>query len=107
MPSSLQIGNECISCGACLPECPTNAIYENGSNWSMGGKNYGENDAAPSGASGFYSIEHYYIVPDKCTECYGYYDEPQCKAVCPVDCIVIDPNHVESKEDLVKKKNNL
>jgi ferredoxin len=47
------------------------------------------------------------IVPDKCTECVGFHDEPQCAAVCPVDCCVPDPNHVESKEELLAKKEKL
>jgi len=50
------------------------------------------------------SDEFYYIVPDKCTECKGFHDEPQCASVCPVDCCVPDENHVESEESLLKKK---
>ena len=46
----------------------------------------------------------YYIVSDKCTECVGFHDEPQCAAVCPVDCCVDDPGHRESEEDLLAKK---
>jgi ferredoxin len=33
------------------------------------------------------SDEVYYIV-GKCTECKGFHDEPQCAAVCPVDCCI-------------------
>ncbi len=104
---AIMITDECINCGACEPECPNNAIYEGGSEWELGGKTYGPDDPAPSGATGFYSDEFYYIVPDKCTECVGFYDEPQCAAVCPVDCCVPDPNHVEDKETLMKKKEML
>lgn len=50
------------------------------------------------------SDEVYYIVPDKCTECVGFHDEPQCAAVCPVDCCVDDEDIRESKEDLLAKK---
>jgi ferredoxin len=50
------------------------------------------------------SMEVYYIVSDKCTECVGFHDEPQCAAVCPVDCCVDDPGHRESKEQLLAKK---
>ncbi len=53
------------------------------------------------------SDEIYYIVPNKCTECVGFHEEPQCAAVCPVDCCVPDPNHVESKEQLLAKKEKL
>jgi ferredoxin len=50
------------------------------------------------------SEEFYYIVPDKCTECTGFHEEPQCAAVCPVDCCVPDPDHEEDKETLLAKK---
>ena len=50
------------------------------------------------------SEEIYFIVPDKCTECTGFHEEPQCAAVCPVDCCVPDPEYVESQEDLLAKK---
>ena len=50
------------------------------------------------------SNEFYYIVSNKCTECTGFHEEPQCAAVCPVDCCVADPDHVETKPDLETKK---
>ena len=50
------------------------------------------------------SDEFYYIVTDKCTECNGFHEEPQCAAVCPVDCCVDDPDHRESEEALLAKK---
>jgi hypothetical protein len=50
------------------------------------------------------AMDVYYIVSDKCTECVGFHDEPQCAAVCPVDCCIDDENHRESKEDLMAKK---
>ena len=50
------------------------------------------------------SDEIYYIVADKCTECKGFHDEPQCAAVCPVDCCVPDDNNVESEEALLAKQ---
>ena len=40
-------------------------------------------------------IEFYYIVSGKCTECKGFHEEPQCAAVCPVDCCIPDPDYVE------------
>ena len=104
---AIMITEECINCGACEPECPNNAIYEGGSEWVLAGKTYGESDAAPSGASGFFKNDFFYIVPDKCTECVGFHDEPQCAAVCPVDCCVADPNLVEDKDALMAKKDVL
>jgi ferredoxin len=50
------------------------------------------------------SDDYYFIVTDKCTECVGFHEEPQCAAVCPVDCCVPDPDHVETKEELLQKK---
>jgi len=50
------------------------------------------------------SDEFYYIVPDKCTECMGFHEEPQCAAVCPVDCCVPDSNFVETEEVLLAKQ---
>ena len=69
---ALMITDECINCDVCEPECPNNAISQ--------------------------GDETYVIDAAKCTECVGHYDESQCVAVCPVDCIVVDPNHAESKE---------
>ncbi|MHB8336369.1 MAG: YfhL family 4Fe-4S dicluster ferredoxin [Ignavibacteriaceae bacterium] len=93
---ALIITDECINCGACEPECPNTAIYEGGVNWSLDGKTQEPliND-------------YFYIVPDKCTECVGFHNEPQCMAVCPVDCIIVDPDHIESKEVLLLKKEKL
>lgn len=50
------------------------------------------------------NMDVYYIAHEKCTECVGFHDEPQCAAVCPVDCCVDDPDHVESEELLLAKK---
>ncbi len=77
---AIYITEECINCGACEPECPNTAIYEGGVEWELAGKSYGADDVAPSDATGFYSDEFFYIVPDKCTECKGFHDEPQCAA---------------------------
>jgi ferredoxin len=104
---AIMITDECINCGACEPECPNTAIYEAGVEWEFAGETHGEDDAAPSGATGFYSDDHFYIVPDKCTECVGFHDEPQCAAVCPVDACVPDPDHVESQDELMAKKEHL
>ncbi len=74
---ALIITDDCINCDVCEPECPNEAI-------------------APG-------EEIYVINPDLCTECSGHFDEPQCQQVCPVDCIPLDPAHVESKEELMIK----
>lgn len=78
---ALMITHECINCDVCEPECPNSAI-------SAGD-------------------EIYVIDPNRCTECVGHYDEPQCVAVCPVDCIPNDPDHVENKEQLQLKYEKL
>lgn len=103
---AIMITTECINCGACEPECPNTAIYEGGASWELAGKS-GSDEAAPSGASGFFSNDFFYIMPDKCTECVGFHDEPQCASVCPVDCCVPDPNRVEDKDALLAKKEYL
>ncbi|MCB0712864.1 MAG: 4Fe-4S dicluster domain-containing protein [Ignavibacteriae bacterium] len=100
---AIRITEECINCGACEPECPNNAIYEGGTLWSLAGVTYGSEEEAPSGAKNFVSEDYYYIVPDKCTECVGFHDEPQCAAVCPVDVCLPDPEHVESRDELLEK----
>ncbi|MCU0382310.1 MAG: ferredoxin, partial [Chitinophagaceae bacterium] len=53
------------------------------------------------------SNDTYYIVPNKCTECQGFHEEPQCAAVCPVDCCVPDEMYVETVEQLMSKKEKL
>ncbi|GJL72132.1 MAG: 4Fe-4S ferredoxin [Nitrosomonas sp.] len=74
---ALLITDECINCDVCEPECPNDAISQ------------GE--------------EIYIIDPKLCTECVGHYDVPQCVEVCPVDCIIINPELVETKDQLQKK----
>jgi len=104
---AIHITEECINCGACEPECPNTAIYEGGASWTLAANTYGEGDPAPSGANGFWSADFFYIVPDKCTECETFHDEPQCASVCPVDCCLPDPNHVETKDQLNAKVKHL
>ena len=101
---ALMITDECINCGACEPECPNGAIYEGGMEWDYDGKNFGADSPSPAGAEGFYSEDYFYVVPDKCTECKGFHEEPQCAAVCPVDCCVPDEDHVESEDTLFGKQ---
>ncbi|MFA9441696.1 YfhL family 4Fe-4S dicluster ferredoxin [Uliginosibacterium sp. sgz301328] len=74
---SLMITDECINCDVCEPECPNNAISQ--------------------------GAEIYEIDPNKCTECVGHFDEPQCQQVCPVDCIPHNPDYVESQDQLMEK----
>jgi ferredoxin len=112
---AIMITDECINCGACEPECPNNAIYEGGVEWAISdgntvtgayhlvdGRNVDAHDKIMP-----VSNEYYYIVTDKCTECVGFHEEPQCAAVCPVDCCVPDPDHVDSKELLLDRKERL
>lgn len=109
---AIKITDECINCGACEPECPNNAIYEAAVEWRFSdGTSLKGQVVSKSGLSTDAdapqppkSDEVYYIVTDKCTECVGFHDEPQCAAVCPVDCCVPDEDHVETKEELLAKK---
>ncbi|HXZ50119.1 MAG TPA: YfhL family 4Fe-4S dicluster ferredoxin [Usitatibacter sp.] len=74
---ALKITEQCINCDVCEPECPNGAI-------SMG--------------------EEIYVIDwRRCTECVGHFDRPQCREVCPVDCIPLDPEHVETREELMEK----
>ena len=74
---ALMITSDCINCDVCVPECPNEAISQ--------------------------GDEIYVIDPAKCTECVGHFDESQCIEVCPADCILPDPGHAESKEQLQAK----
>lgn len=74
---ALLIIDDCINCAACEPECPNSAI-------SAGD-------------------EIFIVNVDKCTECVGHFDESQCMAVCPVDCIIPDPAHSETRQELQAK----
>jgi ferredoxin len=100
---AIRITSDCINCGACEPECPNTAIYEPAVTWKLGDVEYSDSTSPGGFQSEFYSNEVYFIVPDKCTECVGFHDEPQCAAVCPVDCCLPDPENVETKENLLKK----
>ena len=93
---AVMITDECIACNACEAECPNTAIYSAGMVWSIGGE---EHPAI--------SDEFTYVVPEKCTECIGFYDEPQCVPACPTEAIIMDPNHKETKEQLLAKKEHL
>jgi len=86
------ITEECINCGACEPECPNTAIYQGGVEYEWQGKKH------PA-----LKTEFFYIVPEKCTECVGFFDQEACAAVCPVDCCVPDPERPESEELLLER----
>ena len=109
------ITSECINCGACEPECPNNAIYEGGAEWRFSDGTtvkgeYTTTDGAQVDADAPQTpvaMDIYYIVPEKCTECKGFHDEPQCASVCPVDCCVDDPDHRESEDLLLGRKAKL
>ncbi|MFQ3575666.1 MAG: 4Fe-4S dicluster domain-containing protein [Cytophagales bacterium] len=108
---AIMITDECINCGACEPECPNTAIYEGGAKWTWAGGTALKQVEMEDGTiidgkaqQTPISDEFYYIVSNKCTECTGFHEEPQCAAVCPVDCCVPDPENVETKEELLAKK---
>ena len=112
---AIKITDECINCGACEPECPNNAIYEGGVEWAI---------SDGTSMKGSYTLmdgsvvdadqrntpvnnDTYYITPNKCTECQGFHEEPQCAAVCPVDCCVPDEEYRETIDQLMAKKEKL
>ena len=78
---ALKILDTCVNCDVCEPVCPNQAI-------TLGSVIYE-------------------IAPARCTECVGHYDSPQCVDVCPVECIIVDPDHVESPEQLRRKYQSL
>ena len=78
---ALLITDDCINCAVCEPECPNDAIFE--------------------------GDEIFEIDAKLCTECVGHFDEPQCVAICPVDCIPKDPDNEENEEQLKKKYEEL
>ncbi len=78
---ALMITDECINCDVCEPECPNAAISQ--------------------------GPEIYVIDATKCTECVGHFDKPQCREVCPVDCIPVNPDCVETRQELTLKYEGL
>src|SRR5574341_1114077 len=75
---ALLINEACTLCDACVPVCPNEAIKA--------------------------GDPVYIIDPLKCTECVGAKDEPQCKLVCPSDCIVQHPDFVETPLDEARRR---
>lgn len=106
------ITDECINCGACEAECPNTAIYEGQEKWNYSkGTSLKGDVVLPNGdkinsdtINNPISDEFFFIVPNKCTECKGFHEEPQCAAVCPVDCCVPDEDNVETEKELLSKQ---
>ena len=82
---AMMITDECIDCGACLPVCPNEAVNEGVAT----------------------EVPVYWIEVERCTECVGAHAEPQCQEVCPVECIVENPDYPESQEELLAKYQQL
>lgn len=78
---ALLITDQCVNCDVCEPACPNRAIYQ--------------------------GPQVYEIDPERCTECVGHFDEPQCVVVCPVECIFVDPDRIETQEQLLAKAERL
>lgn len=74
---ALKILDNCINCDICEPKCPNAAI-------SLG-------------------ADIFEINPDLCTECVGHFDTPTCVSICPIECIIEDPQHKETEDELSKK----
>jgi ferredoxin len=74
---ALFITDQCINCDVCQPECPNQAISQ---------------------GEAIYVIDH-----RRCTECVGHFEQPQCVEVCPVECILVDPEHTETRDELEAK----
>mgnify|MGYP001401578868 FL=1 len=77
---ALMINDDCTLCDACVPVCPNEAIKAG---------------------------QPYVIDALRCTECVGAEDEPQCKLVCPSNCIPENPDFRESREELLAKYHSL
>ncbi len=75
------ITENCINCDVCEPECPNGAISQ--------------------------GVEYYQVDHKFCTECVGHFKTPQCQELCPVECIIVDPNHRETHEQLEQKYRKL
>ena len=115
---AIKITEDCIVCNACLPECPNSAIYEPGVEWRLSdGTSLVETFRLSDGSIILptdkqppilpLGNDYYYIVPDKCTECQGFHEEPQCAAACPVDACVPDEAYRETVAELIEKKEKL
>ncbi len=112
---AIKITDECINCGACEPECPNNAIYEGGVEWAIADGTSVKGDFVlmdgehieASKRNAPVATDVYYIVANKCTECQGFHEEPQCASVCPVDVCIPDEMYRETVDELLEKKEKL
>jgi ferredoxin len=82
---AMMITDECIDCGACLPVCPNDAVNEGVAT----------------------DVPVYWINVERCTECVGAHDDPQCVEVCPIDCIIPNPDYTETPDELLAKYQRL
>ncbi|WP_185868418.1 4Fe-4S binding protein [Blattabacterium cuenoti] len=98
---SITITDDCINCGACEPECPNHAIYEGGKKWKISD---GTSLCHDTLSHNPIKKDTYFIVSEKCTECVGFHEEPQCVLICPMNCCIKDDQNIETKENLLKKK---
>ena len=78
---ALFITDQCVNCDVCEPVCPNGAIYA--------------------------GTKLYHITPKRCTECVGHFEVPQCVEVCPVECIFVDPQNIETSDQLQLKYTQL
>ena len=100
---AIKITEDCINCEACEPEWPNQAIYPPDEVWRLSDGTTMADDKERDA----FSDETFYIATEKCTECIGFHEEPQCAAVCPVDCCLPDEENVESDDELLAKKEKL
>lgn len=77
----MKVLEDCINCGACEPVCPNAAVT---------------------------AAENIYVIDvERCTECVGFFDSPQCVKACPVDCIIVDPDHPVDQETLLARARSM
>lgn len=74
---AVEIRDSCITCGACVWECPTEAI-------------------APGNPRPV-------VDASACTECFGFFAESQCTVVCPVGAIRPVPEPEEALADRFRR----
>ena len=72
-----KIGDGCLQCGACEADCKNKAIVAKSSGYEI--------DAL------------------LCTECVGVAESPKCQDVCPIELPEPDPDHQETREELLAK----
>ena len=70
----LRINDSCINCDACVSVCPSQGISE--------------------------GDVRYVIDQDACSECVGFFSQPQCADVCPMDSCVLNVRMIMSEEEL-------